>query len=487
MRNLSDIVEQLTRLTNLTSFDARWIEGFTTDLLWSFTRLTNLKFLSYNIMQEASYRVWQKLTKIETLNIRFRVNETALCRDLTGVISTLTNLRELLMQSFTSIDNPFESITEAHSKLTWLRVDHSFVANWTDADLYRLRRLKKFEFIVANKRNYAADISLSLKHLTALESLRSSIPITDAENCSRLTLLERKIFTERDQQILAYLPQLKDLGELKVVKNMEFMSRLTGLERLWLDGGIMGPEERENPILKHITSSKITLLIGVSLHDKVDWQYLSRLESIHELSIMNTSCDHHVLALTNLTNLGFYGMFDQDDSFLLPYLPKLTKLRSVLYGQVTTTAIPVNLSPLTNLEKMDLQICAAAFEGFGCLTNLTHLSLVSDEEDDKTYRKMSYLKNLTKLMHLDLTAVSSDAINYLTALTNLNYLDLYELSDDKELLNLTMMTNLSSLKIQKTGTSMTGIYLPLFTKLHYLTFKGASSAILSQLPNLVML
>lgn len=104
-----------------------------------------------------------------TVSLR-NINNDISAANLVDLVYGMTNLQEL----YYNIDeppNPFLAITDAHAKLTHFEVQVSSVLPWTDSDLQRISNLKSLFLVQGSAEAKETAPILSLKYLTALETI----------------------------------------------------------------------------------------------------------------------------------------------------------------------------------------------------------------------------------------------------------------------------------------------------------------------------
>jgi hypothetical protein len=450
MRNVHDIFEQLTRLTNLVSCSAQSTTQ-TPDLTeyHNMTAMTNLKSVPFDLYFVPTY-VLEKLTQLEVLEEDLRVVDS---------LPFLPQLRELSLTTETTPTN---------------------IPN-LEKNLRRLHQLKKFKFWTGQETGGA---TLSLKYMTALEELRLSwMPFTDLEYCSRLTSLAICLtsFTEREKQSLQTLNQIQHL-DISVDEDTFYLTALTNLRSLKILSRYRG---KKHSILGNIVARNLTLLDISSLETfRIDVENFSQLISLKELHVIDVECGHpNFLTLTNLTKFRWYGEIDYVDDCLETYLPQMTNLRQLGYKPNVFHESSIDLAALTNLESLEL-LMNATFTGFDNLTNLTSLSVMSFQDN---WLSLPYLEKLTKLVELDCD-LNADVVQFLSATTNLRKLGLKKLRTEEDLLFVTKFTQLTGLILQEKacadGIEVKGHCLTNLTALQQLSLFCAEEAIADRFPNL---
>jgi hypothetical protein len=480
----TDILEHLTRLTSLEYFDiAKGPSRFVPNLVIDWQGLTLMtKLKSLKGFHNVSLDVWKKLPQLETFVFSFDV---ARYQNLLDVVLNLTNLRELEIRLNEENVNPFEMITSAHSNLTSLEFQFLSVRSWTDADLQRLKNIKKLYFHLNDTYPKDEMAVLSLKYLTALEDLSTEFQIADLIT-TKLKRLQMEFVTEAEKRLFPFMESVEYLGPMVAEENMEYLTSLTRLRSIDLRerSGNMA-DNRKYSILGNIASSRLTYMSMSFQRQSIDFRYLSQLGSIRQLTLFDTLCDDNVTALTNLENLSFTVIGENYDSTpLWTSLAKLTTLRSLQYlpkGKKTTS---IDFSPLTNLESLWLSD-SVQFISLYLLTNLTYLILQSTDQNQ--FWKVPNLETMTNLLVLSCDSYS-DVILYVTALCNLQMLCIHSCNSNEELESLATLSKLTYLAVETMDDNVNGVLLTRLTNLQELQWPALhdeeAQQIIAAVPNL---
>jgi hypothetical protein len=456
----NDILEHLTRLTNLEHFEIASLSDGDFEDWYKLTAMTALKLMPDFHMP---LDMWKKLTQLEAFNFFNSSNKISL-PEITDAVTNLTNLHELCFRA--NEDANLQFITAAHSKLTRLIVEFGTATQWNNADLQRLSNLKDLTLHNMDTLPEEDMPVLSLKYLTALEELRTNFQIADI-NSTRLRRIDLSSMSPSKKALFPFLYNVEDIIQIPVEENMEYLTSLTRLHSIRLTRQNNMADGHKYSILGNIMSSRLTYMHFYQLGDSVDFGYLSKLGSIQHLRLFDTYCGENITALTNLEQFGFILRNEMvDNSALLSCLPKLTKLRRLWYYPELKHTITVDLSPLTNLHSLILSL-EATFTGLDELTNLTDLEL--NGSDLEAY-KFPFLAKMTNLRQLSVYVDDCDTLQYVTALTNLHTLSVNRCHNDDEVQALASLC-LSSLSVTNTAGSVNCLHLTRMTTLQTLSWE----------------
>jgi hypothetical protein len=477
MNNLVDIMEQLSRLTNLTSLT---VDNFHSDGRgWEqLALMTNLKVVE-GLIGTPNY-VWKQLTRLQSLESKYDKKKLT---DFLDVVPYLTNLESLNIRTPNILNAPFSMITAAHTRLTYLEIEADSITEWNKG-VENLRSIKSFS-IAAYGPEKGVMQPLSLRSMTDLESLSSCFPVTDL-NSTRLKHLYGP-YTPTERQ---YFTKMESLQHFSVEdeEDMAYLSIFSRLESLSVSSSSSDNYTQNNSFLRNIVSTQLVYLCLHKLTDMIDFRYLTQLRSIENMFLFNTLCDYNVLALKNLTQLshqeyGYDGDYENDTSFLKA-IEQLDKLRILRHVSGRTKDVTVDLSNLPNLERLTLSVDAAKFIGIYNLTNLTSLEIQANE----SFVELPYLANLTNLRAL-VCQTDSDVFQYVTALKMLNELSVDHFHNEEELLLLTSLTRLTTLVAENNLVQeVKGIYMTRLTMLQTIRWRETTPEIVEDIktmPNLV--
>jgi hypothetical protein len=461
IKRLSDINEHLLRLTNITAlaFDDVESEDAEMDDPWfKLTSLPNLQSVYvknfYNDIPLAPLLSLRHLTNFHQNALKPENKTEKIMQSIRGWI----NLEHCtISQGFPFPENGlFESY---HTRLTSLSLS---VPGVTDKWFENLGGLKFLDYYA---KDTLSDTNLSLKHLTALESLvlfGSQIHELTSTNLTKLELfaVEEK-FLEREGDKLGNVKELildlrerpKDL-KAENFHSYEWLTTMTTLEYLQI-----APIQHKG--LSFVSTTLKSLDIAINNNVPADLAHVSRFASLKQLYVV---CYNHkdqgivdispISMLTQLESLHInFGYVTLPVPFAISTLSNLTLLE--------LSGAPAEVSNLPNLENLRLIFSPECqFTGFVGLPKLTALD-VSNNAIDFTLDYNTILSRLTTLKQLALGAnnqrYNCQQFSILTALESLHF-KAPESSEDYN--HLASLTNLTELKIRRGIASPNILMLP---------------------------
>ncbi|OEH93034.1 leucine-rich repeat domain-containing protein [Bacillus solimangrovi] len=272
----------------------------------------------------------------------------------------------------------------------------------------------------------------------------SQLTEEDILNLDSLTLRENVLpETEQDKiHDLSFISEMRNLKYIYIsgirVDNLNFLTNLTQLERLYLGG-----YPYQIPPLQNLEN-----LTQFSAHNMniPDLNFLRNNTSLIRLSLSN-------IAVENLDILLNFQQLERLYLSLYPYqIPSLQNLKNL----TDFTAHDTNISDLnflrhntalTRLSLMDNQI--KDIQPIENLTNLKSLSIYSNQVND-----LRPLENLTNLTYLSVSDNPIETIDTIQAFSNLTRIDLRNTS----IQNLSSLQNLFNLEIiDVQGTNISSV------------------------------
>jgi Leucine-rich repeat (LRR) protein len=452
MRRLSDINEHLLRLTNITAltFDDRKFED-DDELKTEWFKLTSLPNL-----QSVQSRDYEHGIPIEPLlslrhltQFRHWQNDDDMTEQLLQSIRGWTNLEHCsFSQDFEFPESgPFESY---HTKLTSLSLS---VAGVTNKWFENLDTLKSLDYS-----GKSLHTNVSLKHLTALESLILAGSQIHELTSTKLTQLElfsaEEKYLERELDKLATVKELimdlqdiedsdtdEDDDEEEKHHSYQWLTALTALEHLNID-----PMERNG--LSFVSTTLTQLQIAITGYVPVDLTHVSRFVLLKEFYLnQRINVDNSDLSpISTLTQLEALRISVLGVSQPLPFA--ISTLSSLTWLQLSRA--PAEVSHLPNLKHLQVAFSASEdFTGFVGLPNLTELEIPTNWGcKDKFPLDYTFVSRLTTLKKLVLNAnYQLYNCQYLSTLTDLERLHLRELESEEDYTHLASLTKLTELKI----------------------------------------
>lgn len=256
--------------------------------------------------------------------------------------------------------------------------------------------------------------------LNACKTLHSLNGLENFVNLKRLEIIGIDVTSLKK---LSNLTKLNDLrvGPCKArIESIDGLSNLTNMQVLWIYSCM-----------------------------NVDFNIISKMYNLTDLRLRGSIVYNvgMISCLTNLTLLEIGSRIDMEDNITFT---KLTKLFLHFYG-ITPTASISNLTNLTSLKLLGRE--TPNLNGFSRLTKLKELVL-SENYILQNVSQISHLTNLTKL-HID---IGSFQVNFLECLTNCTELTLTSTTLDT-LRPLSKMTKLKELNLNncRNLTSIDGI------------------------------
>lgn len=459
-------VHQLALLTNLTSLQFDFSEGFSTvKERTSLTSLTKLVCLSH-------MELTSSLTNLTTLT----VYPSSL-----ALLPLYANLRSLVLKTDEQSVNPF-AVIGSPSKLTKLevRASHLLWPDVSDILMPQFGNLKSL-LIWAN-----GHLPRFLQYLTCLEKLDLCycMPQDDLFMMTRVTELRlRAVYGEQfDYNKLSALKNIKSLSMNARDDDYIFLQSMTALE--WFE---TTASEQSIDTLKHINSEKLTYLIILEVNEGFNLDHLSNLTTLLELCLHETifpipKCYASFSSLTNLTCL--FLSTQNASSVQLTVLGSLTNLRQLWlfsYADVTTeTSDQLTLKNLTNLDSLFFVLTPSqnTFNDLCHLTRLTRLEL--NLPTNVFQNNPSALNSMLSLKELIIEnieqSVPQQLWNWVTSLSDLEHLDVPGVNSEEVIESLSILTNLTQLRMPHSD-SVKGVHL---TKLKNLQILYLDSLVAKQ-------
>jgi hypothetical protein len=466
MRRLSDINEHLLRLTNITAltFDDRKFED-ENELKTEWFKLTSLPNLQS--VQSKDYEHGIPLEPLLSLRhltqfSPWQNDDDNKTEQLLQSIRGWTNLEHCsLSKDFEFPESgPFESY---HTKLTSLSMSVAGVTNKWFKNLGRLKSLDYSEKLLHT--------NVSLKHLTALESLILAGSQIHELTSTKLTQLElfsaEEKYLERELDKLATVKELimdlqdiedydteDDDDEEEKHHSYQWLTALTALEHLNID-----PMERNG--LSFVSTTLTLLQIATTGYVSVELMHLSRFVLLKELNLnQRINVDNSDLApISTLTQLEALQISLLGVSQPLPFA--ISTLSSLTWLQLSRT--PAEVSHLPNLKYLQVAFSTSEdFTGFVGLPNLMELEIPTNWGcKDNFPLDYTFVSRLTTLKKLTLNAhYQLYNCQYLSTLTDLERLHLQELESEEDYSHLASLTKLTELKIWRGIASPKILQLP---------------------------
>ncbi len=470
-----EYMEQISRLTNLTSLDVL-PNDFRLNLHMGLkmTALTNLQ--EWNLPYDCPTPILAALTNMKELHIRSNADQ------LTESIKKMSNLHNILFSTPDDCPVDIFSLLPCPSRLTKLEIKSNMNVDHM-TKLYNLQNLLYTDSLSENK---PIQVSLALDKFTALHTLQldqqcgsvSALPST-------LTSLSISGDTPLDARTARQIARLCDLKMLSLCganssDALPFVSLLTSLEEF-----VVWPRREDNPtehrtgaFFSDLTSSKlVTMSLSVTPHMRLD--HLSRLTGLVDLFC------YEELSETDVVDYSFVSHLTQLTSFMIYVTgarPSLTaimglenmKQMTIDGANVTSFELPdISFARLTGLERLSLGDCGpSTVESFSALKNLTLLCA------PVAYKNVDYefLKDMPYLEYLWCLSSTAGCDNYyrvLPHLTSLNSLQLRGLEDEDIIAQMTALQHLTNLSLQG---SIQGLHLTRLTSLQRLVVRSPRSS-----------
>eukprot|EP00029_Vermamoeba_vermiformis_P014352 TRINITY_DN9474_c0_g1_i1.p1 TRINITY_DN9474_c0_g1~~TRINITY_DN9474_c0_g1_i1.p1 ORF type:complete len:508 (-),score=37.11 TRINITY_DN9474_c0_g1_i1:150-1673(-) len=419
--NLTDL-GQLTKLTNLVSLSLRYFHPKCPVETWlALTCLTNLKYLRASNMQ-IPVELYSKMTRNLTVDETVAPNKKQL-------LPLMTNLEELYIEIEDGVDDAFE-LVKSHSRLTFLNQIYLYWRTIKEENTMALSNLKEFAWW---REDDESNGELSLRYMTALESLSISIPFHSVTSTRVTNLVVTGSAAKSISRSYPNLSKLKVLdvtfGEGNIESFKAAIASFTALEELRINNS---PGEEYNSIYNFVASTNLTSL------DLRRWSMSEpiTLTSLRSLSLSEVDGKYNYLGLlVNLTKLKVSS--ETNRKIKIP--PSLTNIKYL--SLVHTVDIEVNFRLLTNLESLEAILHRIyALMGVENATNLTLLHLYSMSN---VVVDFGFLKNLTLLEDLDIAhIICQNFWPNLTGLKNMRSLEVPRMEREDQVLILSNLTNL---------------------------------------------
>ncbi len=421
-RQLAQLFGHLTTLTNLESLslglvDRRFIQ---VEDWFKLTCLTNLKRLS----AEATipFELYSSMTWLRNLSA------TGSIADAKRIVQQLPYLVDLhYINDRDQTDDAFDLVKEL-SHLTNLFV---YYTEWNAAkeeSTKSLSNLKQVTWI-----SHSGTVEASLKYMTALEQLNTSISFhsVTSTHITSLVIWEHAIKSTVENHVkFCKLKSLSVTFDEEAPPFGEALASFTALESLTLRNCSDEHCDAINTLVKS------TNLIDLQLcHCKLPPLSFT---SLTKLALDDVSGD-----CGGLSNLVYLTRLDVSSESLQGTLSApLTNVKCLVWR---CSKANVDLRLLTSLEYLDLSLNnSSMLTGLERATNLTNLTLASQENIVVDF---GFLKNLTVMKDLCIANIICQNLwQHLAGLKNLRSLEVPRMEREEQVLLLTNMTALRHLK-----------------------------------------